>query len=507
MPQCKVSENILRIVSKLSLSLFVLSLIVFGAYGVVELHTERNDLNATLERETRLLAYSLQVAVENALRDRQIEDVRELLRQLERIDPSVDVRVYIRDGRVVRSEAETLPWAAPLEEILRRAAMSGESRMLYYPDSDPELIGLLLPFSAEETADHGSLAVVRSLAELRGDLRRTERDILVSLVSFVVSTALLCLILGRVYISRPLRRLGDAMHRFRGGDDPPAPLPVDRHDELSAVALEFNRMVEELSAAHRRLDGEMEKRRQLQRALQEADKLITIGQLSAGLAHEIGSPLQVVNGRARALAACAERPDEVRRLADILVTQTDRIARIVQRLLDFARRRPPVSMRADIAHTIDEVLDLMRYEARRRGIELAYDHTDELPQAVVNADGIQQIVLNLVGNALEATEPGGVVGVDLRTACMDAAKREMPALRLTVTDTGKGIDPEHLPHLFEPFFTTRGEQGGTGLGLAVVKTIVTEHGGTVAAESEPGKGSRFTVHLPLSQPHPKEELS
>ena len=490
----------MRIVTKLSLSLFALSVAVFGAYGLVHVHTERNDLRASLERETRLLAYGLQVAVENALRDRQIEDVRELLRQLERIDSSLDVRVYVRNGRMVRSDAETLPWPAPLEDTLQRAAISGEARLLYYPDTDPDFIALSLPFSEEQTASSGSLALVRSLAELRRDLQRTERDILISLVSFVISTSLLCLMLSRIYISRPLRKLGDAMRQFRGGDDPPAPLPVDRHDELSAVAGEFNRMVSELSAAHRRLDAETDKRRQLQRALQDADKLITIGQLSAGLAHEIGSPLQVVNGRARSLSTCAERPDEVRRLADILVTQTDRITRIVQRLLDFARRRPPAFAPTEIITTINEVLDLMRHEARRRRIDLKYEYPDVLPTVLVNADGVQQIVLNLVGNALAATADEGMVRVTITESVMITGGIETPALRLMVEDTGSGIKPEHLPHLFEPFFTTRNNQGGTGLGLAVVKSIVTDHGGAIAAESEERVGSRFTVHLPLAGP-------
>ncbi|HYE35402.1 sensor histidine kinase [Methylocaldum sp.] len=280
----------------------------------------------------------------------------------------------------------------------------------------------------------------------------------------------------------------------------PIPCPIERRDELSAVAFEFNRMVLELSAAHRRLDAETEKRRQLQRALQEADKLITIGQLSAGLAHEIGSPLQVVNGRARHLAVCADRPEEVRRLAGILVAQTDRITRIVQRLLEFARRRPPAFVRTDVTSVVGDVLDLLRHEARRRCIDLKFEDPDSLPHALVNADGVQQITLNLVGNAVAATEDGGVVAVDLREGLMTTNGSEVPALRLTVEDTGNGIAPEHLPRLFEPFFTTRGDRGGTGLGLSVVKTIVTEHGGTIAAESEMGKGSRFTVHLPLGGP-------
>jgi signal transduction histidine kinase len=487
----------MRIANQFSLSLFTLSIVVFGSYGAFHLHTERNDLRAAVKRETRLLTYSLQVAVENALRDQQIEDVERLLGQMERIEPSVHIRIYFRDGRLIRSDAE--PLAAALDEALGRAAQSGRSRLWFYPEADPDSIALSLPFGVAGTATRGHLAVVRSLEEMRRDLRATERDILVSVVSFVVSTYLLALVLGRVYIRRPLERLGTAMRQFRGGDSP-GELPTDRHDELAMVAEEFNRMVADLSEARRRLDVETERGRQMQRILQEADKLIAIGQLSAGLAHEIGSPLQILNGRARALGECADRPQEVRRQAEILVAQTDRIARIVQQLLEFTRRRPPVLARTDLTATVREVLDLLQHEARRRQCDFRFQCADPPPTAILNRDGIQQIVLNLVGNALAATPGGGTVTVGLSAAAMTTPTGGAPALRLTVEDNGRGISPDHLPHLFEPFFTTRADRGGIGLGLAVVKTIVTEHGGTIAAESEVGAGCCFTVLLPVAGP-------
>lgn len=488
----------MRIITKLSVSLFCLSVAVFGAQSALYLRTESQDMHAILQRGTRIIAHSLRAAVENALRDRQTEDIQDLLRQLDQADHSVDVRVYIRDGQVVRSDAETLVWDPPLERILEAAAAEGQSRLLYYPEDDPRFIVMSLPFSTAKTASFGSLAVVRSLAELREDLRRSERNVLVALATFVVSAALVCWGLGQIYISRPLARLGEAMRRFSQGS-PPMPLPARHRDELSAVIREFNRMVAELSEARQRLDDETEQHRQLQRALQQADKLISIGQLSAGLAHEIGSPLQVVNGRARHLAACADRPEEVRRLAAILVSQTDRITRIVQRLLELARRRPPLFERANVAGIVGEVFDLLRHESRRRRIDLKFDPAPALLFAFVQVDGVQQIVLNLLSNALAASAEGGVVSLSLREATMDHEGVAVPALRITVEDSGCGIAAEDLPRLFEPFFTTRGGQGGTGLGLAVVKSIATEHGGTVAAESGSG-GSRFTVHLPLEGP-------
>ena len=144
-----------------------------------------------------------------------------------------------------------------------------------------------------------------------------------------------------IVLSRPLQELRQAMLAFRNSREPPEPLPITGNDELSSVRQEFNRMTVQLFSAYRRLDAETQQRRQLQRALQSADKMITIGQLSAGLAHEIGSPLQIINGRARALADGSEDLQEVRRIANILVDQTDRITRIVQRLLELPRALRP----------------------------------------------------------------------------------------------------------------------------------------------------------------------
>lgn len=494
------SGSVVSIIHKLTLSLFVLSFVVFGLYGAIHMRAEREELRLAMEQATRILASSLQVSVENALRDRQLEDVRELLQQLERIDPSIHIRVYIDDSRVMASDTNThQDWPDSLEQTLQRIADKGETRLFYFPADKPAHIFLSLPFADAKTVTRGNLTVVRSLSVMNQDLRATERNILVALAAFVLVTSLLCLVLMRVYIARPLKRLGQGMRDFRDGTKPPEPLPVVGNDELAAVTREFNRMIAELTEAYRQLDESTQQRRRLQRALQEADKLIAIGQLSAGLAHEIGTPLQIVNGRARALAGCAETSADVRRAAEIMVAQTERITRIVQRLLDFVRRKPPEPVPCDTGAVIAEVLDMLRYEARRHAIDLRFTRPDRCLLALTHKDWLQQIVLNLVSNALAATDKGGTIIVDLREAVMRRTGEAVPALQLTVKDNGKGIASEHLPQLFEPFFTTRGERGGTGLGLAMVKSIVTEMGGTVAAESGLGLGSCFTVHFPLKE--------
>ncbi|MGR8940352.1 MAG: sensor histidine kinase [Gammaproteobacteria bacterium] len=490
----------MSVIYKLTLSLFVLSSLVFGIYGTYQLRTESQNLRDDVEQETRLLAFSLLVAVENAVRDQQTEDVQELLQQIERHKPSVDVRIYIQNRNAIRSGEESLEWPEQVEQALYRAAHDGEIKHFYFPEDEPDFLVISLPFHKASTAMPGNLAVVRSLQKMKEDLSKTKTSILLSFLSFILFTSLLCFVLGHVYISRPLQELRRAMLAFRSSTEPPEPLPVTGTDELASVRQEFNRMTAELFSAYRRLDAETQQRRLLQRALQNADKMITIGQLSAGLAHEIGSPLQIINGRARALAGGGEDPNEVRRIANILVDQTDRITRVVQRLLEFSPRHASEPVLCDVIQAIEEVIDMLGFEARRQGVIMTYTHPENLPLLLINKDGVQQIVLNLLSNALAAIVDTGSITIEITQSSIVYADNDIPSLRLTVNDTGTGIAPEHLPHLFKPYFTTRSKQGGTGLGLAVVKTLVTEMGGTVIAETTWGKGSQFTVHLPWKNP-------
>lgn len=490
--------HLLRVPIKLSVALIAGGFVIFGVYGVYELRIERTALRAVIEQETRLLGRSFRVAVENALQDQQVADVEEMVRGLEYIDPLVDILIYESGGRLIASahgsrSSDPLP-----ENIVQHAISSREEILLFSPVDDPDRVVFSVPLSNDDGSLFGGLLVVRSLHDMQSALQETRRNIVVSVLLFVLTTSVLGLVLGAVYIGRPLDRMAAAMQEVRSGNLMSV-LPIARRDEMGAVAAEFNAMVTELREARRRLDEETESRARLRRALQEADKLITVGQLSAGLAHEIGSPLQILNGRARVLLAHAQDPAETRRNAEILISQTDRITRIVEQLLRFTRRRPVSIAKTDLHMTINAVLDLLQYEARRHGVLLRFSGGQELPPILIDADGIQQIVLNLVANALMATPRGGSVSVSLETSRLSTINGgcEVPAVRLIVADTGGGMSAEVLGRLFEPFFTTRSAEGGTGLGLAVVKSIIIEHGGTVSVESQLGVGSRFIVNLPV----------
>ena len=275
---------------------------------------------------------------------------------------------------------------------------------------------------------------------------------------------------------------------------------VQRTDEVGRLTAQFNSMVRELESARRRLLEASEAREALEAGLRRVDKLATLGQLSAGLAHEIGSPLQILNGRARALASRADLPAEIRRVAQVFEEQSDRIAKIVEQLLVVARRRPAQWGEIDLGATVGPIVDLLEHEARQRSIRLEFQRPGSPLKVVADVDQVQQVTLNLLSNAFRATPRGGRVHLTLAASSFKAGDglQENPSVSLVVDDTGCGIDEELLGRIFEPFFTTWAEAGGAGLGLAVVKSIVDEHGGAIAVSSERNAGTRFTVHFPVA---------
>lgn len=497
-----------RISIKLSMVLIAGGFLIFGAYGTYELSVERNDLLRNVEQETMLLGRSLQAAVENALRDRQLADIEETIRHLERVDPSITILIYSPSGDLIRAIRKSQP-PDPLSQNARETAMQFRQTVFaFHPPDNAKQAILALPLTDDNNVLLGGLLLVRPLLEMQRARRDLQYHIVVTVLVFVLTTTVLGLIAGAVYITRPLSRMAEAMKEVRAGNLMSA-LPDSRKDEMGAVAAEFNAMVAELRDARRRLEEEAESRRRLQQALQEADKLITIGQMSAGLAHEIGSPLQVLRGRARTLLTRAHDVAEVQRIAEILVAQTDRITRIVEQLLRFTRRRPASLTKSDLRPAVNNVLELMQYEAHRRGVALTFSGTEHLPPMWVDTDEVQQILLNLVANALAATAKGGRVAVSVEEHSLTPRNGgyETPAVRLIVEDTGHGIATDVRERVFEPFFTTRAAEGGTGLGLAVVRSLVTEHGGTITVESEPGTGSRFCVDLPVYRSGAQQEAS
>jgi signal transduction histidine kinase len=484
-----------RLATKFTLALGAAGLVLFGGYGWYRAVREEALLRAGVEQELRVLGRSLQVSIEHALRDQQLADIQETISDLEKIAPPVDILVYDASGEIRAASKGSQPTEA-LEGAAATRAQAERGAVFTDVDERPR-IAFGLPLLSTRGDVLGAVVIGYPLGGLEREIALVRRELLLVVLIFTASTAMVSMILGVFHVGRPLGRLVEAMRRVTSGDLSAQLHTPIRRDEVGDLVRAFNAMTIELQHAHARLVEEVERRLLVEAGLAQADKLIAVGQLAATLAHEIGSPLQVLVGRARALAGRDYPPDRVKHHAQSIADQGERITGIVADLLAYARRRSGSAQPVTPSSAAQPLLDLLEVEAERRHVALALRDETDGAKVMCDPDRLQQVVFNLVRNALDASHEGGKVEL----AFDRASDREgAPRVRLRVIDEGSGIAPEHLPHVFDPFFTTRADSGGSGLGLVVVQSIVRDEGGTIEIESQPGTGTTVSVTFPEHDP-------
>jgi len=479
-------EQPVRISVRFALMLSTVGLLASGLQAWSAVHSAEDDLRTAREHDLTMLARSLQVGFENALRDRQLADIQELTNQVQAIAPNVDIALLDNQDKL-RSGAgpRGVPDATLQQAIAVAPTISTQTLMWLDVDGPPTLVAIV-PLSTAAHEPIGTLVVVQENPLLAEAVADTREAAIGSVVLFVLGVAVVSLALGRLSITGPLERLIGAMRRTQL-DPLDERIHSERRDELGELAREFDAMMDRLVATRSALERQQQRRHELEQQLARLDKLATVGQLAATLAHEIGSPLQVLVGRAHALAEREHPPDKVRHHASRIAEQGKRITDIVEKLLGFARLRPPSRQSVDVRVAAETVVDLLGHEATRSQIDLTLELPTEPCTALADHDQLQQAILNLVRNAFAASSIGDAVAVVVRV-------REA-WIEVVVCDHGVGIPSEDLPQLTEPFFTTRAHEGGTGLGLSVVNAIVRSHHGELAFSSADGE-TRATLRLP-----------
>lgn len=321
----------------------------------------------------------------------------------------------------------------------------------------------------------------------------------------IVLLTLLVDALARRLIHQPIGRINDTMARAGAGDFA-ARAEVVRRDEIGDLAMGLNDMLGKLQnfnvALQERVDeatsvlrirneelAESYKRGLLLReALARAEQLAAVGQMAASVAHQVGTPLNLISGYVQMLQQeSAGDPKTTRRL-EIVQEQIGRVAAVVRTLLDHARRQE-IARPTDLGALLSRVADIARPKLGSERITLSLDIAPDVPPIHADAEELELAILNLVANSLDAMPDGGSLRLQLR--------RERDRVRIDVTDTGRGIPADLMPRIFEPWVSTKPAGRGTGLGLSITRDAIARHGGTIAAESAPGERTTFTIELPL----------
>jgi signal transduction histidine kinase len=332
------------------------------------------------------------------------------------------------------------------------------------------------------------------------------RALILVVLVVIVTTIVVGALAGR-FVSRPITKLLRGIDDVAKGDLSHVILS-EHDDEIGAIATRFNEMTYSLRESRGETQRQNAAKLALEQRLSQTEKLATIGQLSAEIAHEVGTPLNVIAGRARSIQRKARDPDAVEKNAGIIAEQTARITRIIQRLLDFSRRKvgTPVPARVNLNELALTTVELLGSQFSAAKVRTRLDRSEGLPLVDGDADRLQQVLINLLLNAMQAMPEGGVLTIETqrirRTRPGLETGAEQDFVMLVVSDTGVGIPPAIRDKVFDPFYTTKESQGGTGLGLAVCSGIVKEHDGWIDIDDAPGGGTVFRVYLPtLSGAH------
>lgn len=480
---------------RLILILLIPLVLVVGIYGLVRVRQEQAQLLEEEQRKMAVTARALRIAVENALRDRQISDVKRLLAEMVEHSDQID-RIRLFDKSLVPtlvsnrlSIGEQVP-----SETLRRVVQTGRPEGFYQQRGGQPVIYYVTPLRTRKGNVQGAMEVVQLAPGIEQRVTAATQDVWLRLGVVLSVVAALTGFFVQRQVLRPLARLIDGIRSLGHGQPRPA-LPVERRDELGRVAEAFNQMAEQLEAARLKLLAETERALDLEQQLRQAETLAVAGKLASGLAHEVGTPLNIVSGRAEFLLQALPRHDPRRQDLEVIISQIDRISGIIRSLLDMVRPQKPQVQPAVLAAVVDRLLPLLRHTARRRDVTLTSLVPTDLPPVLADPNQLQQVIINLLMNALEATPQQGQISVNAERR----SHNDRGGVALWVADTGQGIAPDLLPRVFEPFFTTKPPGQGTGLGLAICRDIVREHGGAIRVESHPGAGTTVTVWLPAPE--------
>jgi signal transduction histidine kinase len=478
----------------LLLTLAVGLVMALGGYFILR---QREEILArALRNELYAHAVTLQLTLEDSYRAGRIGDAQRLIDHMSENPRVFSVILFDENGRMAMFSNPMEAGKIIESPEARKVIVTGEPLEVVQRRSGSEVYSYVMPIriSAER---RGALEISQPTEFIKADYAVARRDIAVIALALFAAIVVVVLLVMRQSLLRPIADLLVGAKAVGQGDLTFRVITATGGNEIAQLASEFNRMAESLAEQRRSAEREAEERLALERELRHSERLASVGRLAAGIAHEMGAPLNVIKGRVEILREHPDAPAEKRgRNLEIIGAQADLITGIVRQLLTLAR---PFKLRRETIAPdilIATIAELIEDDAAKSGVKIEIIQSNQTHPNFVDGDRVllQQGLLNICINALHAMPDGGVLLFEVAQAELHKGDRTFVGLR--VTDTGLGIPPEDLTHIFDPFFTTKEVGKGTGLGLSVTRRIVEEHDGWIEVANRAVGGTIFTIWLP-----------
>jgi two-component system NtrC family sensor kinase len=498
-----------KISYKLIVAVGSVALIVIGffSYGILSAH--QRQLISEVRRSAHQLSETVKSSTHYDMLLNQRESVYRIITTIGKQDGIKKVRIFNKDGAIsfstdhldigqmVDKRAEACYGCHAVDRPLEQLPTTERTRIFQLPGSG-RVLGIISPIYNEpscwQSSCHahepakkvlGVLDISMSLDDVDRDIQSSQRRLLLfGIVAITAVSAMIYLLVNRIVL-KPVNEIVAATRKVAAGDLQYT-IALPKRDEIGMLAQSFNAMTQKLSEA--------------QRQVYQTQKLAAVGQLAAGVAHEINNPLTGVLSYSSFLLKRVTDKPELKEDLEVIVRETQRCRGIVKGLLDFARPSAPEKHPSDINDIVERAIRIVHAQLAGHRVDLQKHLRADLPMVQVDANQIQQILVNLLLNANDALgEGGGTIALVTNFKTNGGGAPAQPAaVEISVTDTGCGIPAAHLERIFEPFFSTKGRKG-TGLGLAVAWGIVEKHNGRIEVESDVGKGTTFRVLLPIGE--------
>jgi two-component system NtrC family sensor kinase len=507
--------------AKILLIVIIAVVVIEGVFLYLNIRSLSRQILDKTEEEAFNLSETIKLSIRYAMIKDRRDEYQRIIDDVAQRKGIVEVRIFNKQGEITVSSDRTKVGTVvdKKAEACYGCHREGEAKVLLPSDSKTRiyhtekgsLLGLINPIYNESScfSCHPKTTNVLGVLDTTISLEGLEKErgqiysrmIISGIVSVIVLSFLLSLLLTRV-VNRPVYKLLAATKTAAHGNLDQT-VSIRSHDELGELSESFNNMISELKRSRdaieewtqtleHRVQERTQELQQVQDQLVRAGKMAALGELAAGVAHEINNPLTGVLTFSSLMLKKVDADHPWKKDLENIVQQTTRCRNIVRGLLDFARQRKPDKKEWDIHTLIENTLMLVEKQAPFQNIKIEKQFKKAIPMLLVDGDQIQQVFMNILLNAADAMVGNGGI-LTIRTDLKNGVAE------VSFTDSGGGIAKEHLSKLFDPFFTTKETGKGTGLGLAISYGIIQSHGGDIEVESQLGKGATFRVKLPIEK--------
>lgn len=497
--------------AKLTIAIILILTAAIGVSAWRTLKMQRDQLITATEEKVAMLTDIIESSVVTAMLAGRIGDVQAIVEGQGKHADISRVRIFDRKGTIkISSEPKEIgKEIAPIRPehsalrhtsvpfVFQNGRVHGTHSLIKLILNRPQCYGCHDP---REQAI-GILQIDFSLAKTRAQIASIHTFVLFSAILTIASLILALWILLSRLVTHPVSQLIRTMGNAKGGDLD-VRVQVKSKDELGRLGESFNFMISSLQQAKQELEAEH------QRQLEQAEKMATLGQLASAVAHEVKNPLGGVSGAMQVLAQDYPLGDPKREVIDEMLCQIRRLDKTVKDLLSYARPTSPEPTPCNASELVERALFLIRQQVKESQISIVTDYAESLPFIHADPQQMQQVILNIALNAVQAMPEGGTLTVQTRAlnhhpSGVGESSVTDPSsdyVEVAISDTGNGIPPEVRKKVFQPFFTTKHK--GTGLGLPICQRIVEQHGGFLHVESEVSKGTTVSIRLPVQRSAP-----